>query len=261
LRLLYIVVDDLEPTADELKRLTAGGQAAVGAGSTFTVEPIDIGPRRYYENAIGLAMCVPGIVLKIIERQREFDAALLGCWGDPGLRAARAVGDIPVIGAAEASVALASLTGQRFGIVTIESSDIPEIEAYVVGLQAMERCVGVKAVELPFYALVDDPAETLRRLVEQSRPLIEGGAQAVLLGCMSFGFYPFATRLQEVLGIPVIDPLRAGVAAAQAAVSMGVTASPRAVGRIEEMGPLVEWLNAVRAGLRERSPSPAGRPS
>lgn len=256
MRLLYIVVDDLTPTADELKRLTAGGQAAVGEGSTFTVEPIDMGPRRYYENAVGLAMCVPGIVLKLIERQREYDAALIGCWGDPGLRAGRAVADIPVIGAAEASVAIASEAVPQFGVVTIESSDIPEIEAYLVGLQASDRCVGVRAVELPFYALIDDPAETLRRLVEQSRPLIEAGAQAILLGCMSFGFYPFAARLQEAIGLPVIDPLGAGVTAAKAAVAAGGAANS-----VDDMGPLVEWLTAVRAGLGQRSASPAGSPS
>ena len=258
MRLLYIVVDDLTPSADEIERLTAGGQAAAGEGSTFTVEPIDMGPRRYYENAVGLAMCVPGILLKVIERQHDFDAALLGCWGDPGLRAARAVADIPVIGAAEASVALASLTCRRFGIVTIESSDIPEIEAYLVGLEAIDRCVGVRAVELPFYALVDDPAETLRRLIEHSRPLIEAGAQAILLGCMSFGFYPFAAKLQDALGVPVIDPLLAGVNAARASVSMGAAASPRAIARVDDIGPLVEWLEAVRAGLGQTvgAPSP-----
>jgi allantoin racemase len=261
LRLLYIVVDDLTPSAEELKRLTAGGQAAVGEGSTFTVEPIDIGPRRYYENAVGLAMCVPGILLKLIERQSEFDAALLGCWGDPGLRAARSVSAIPVIGAAEASVALASLTSRRFGVVTIESSDIPEIEAYLVGLEAIERCVGVRAVELPFYALVDDPSETLRRLVAQSRPLIAAGAQAILLGCMSFGFYPFAAKLHEALGVPVIDPLLAGVNAARASLSMEAVAGPHAVARVDDMGPLVEWLEAVRAGLARPSTQTVGSPS
>ena len=261
MRLLYIVVDDLTPSAEELQRLTAGGQVAVGEGSTFTVEPIDMGPRRYYENAVGLAMCVPGILLKLVERQHDFDAALIGCWGDPGLRAARTISAIPVIGAAEASVAQASGKALRFGIVTIESSDIPEIEAYVVGLEAIVRCAGVRAVELPFYALVDDPAETLRRLVEQSRPLIEAGAQAILLGCMSFGFYPFASRLQEAIGIPVIDPLLAGVSAARSAVASGLPASRWAVAPIDDMAPLVEWLDAVRAGLGERAAQAVGAPS
>ncbi len=257
MRLLYVVVDDLNPSADELKRLTAGGQAAVGDGSTFTVEPIDIGPAHYYENAVGLACCVPGILLKLIERQADFDAALLGCWGDPGIRAARAVASIPVIGAAEASVAFASMVAQRFGVVTIMDSDIPEIEAYVAWLGATARCTGVRAIELPFYALVDDPAETLRRAVAESRALIDQGAQAILLGCMSFGFYPFARQLQDAIGVPVVDPLRAGVEAARAHVSQRVLASPRAIGQTDDPRHLVEWLQAVRAGLRERSSATA----
>jgi len=259
-RLLYVVVDDLKPTADELKRLTAGGQAAVGEGSTFTVEPIDIGPAHYYENAVGLACCVPGILLKLIERQTNFDAALLGCWGDPGLRAARAVASIPVIGAAEASVAFASLVAQRFGVVTIMDSDVPEIEAYIAWLGASDRCAGVRAVELPFYALVDDPADTLRRVVAESRKLVVDGAQAILLGCMSFGFYPFARQLQDAIGIPVVDPLQAGVAAARAHVAQHVLPSPRAIARVDDQRPLVEWLEAVRAGLRDRAAASAAGP-
>lgn len=253
MRLLYIVVDDLQPTAAEIERLTVAGNKAVGEGSTFTVEPIDIGPLRYHENAVGLAMCVPGILLKVIERQAEYDAVLLGCWGDPGLRAARTVADIPVIGAAEAAVALSALLAQRFGVVTIMSSDIPEIDAYLGGLGARERCVGVSAIELPFYALVDDPSDTLSRLVDGSRQLLERRAEAILLGCMSFGFYPFADQLQEQLGVPVIDPLRSGLAAASAMVSMGVRPSPRYIPKLDETGPLVEWLQALRAGLRSQS--------
>ena len=260
MRLLYIVVDDLKPTAGELQRLTAGGQAAVGEGSTFTVEPIDIGPAHYYENAVGLACCVPGILLKLIERQADFDAALIGCWGDPGLRAARSVATIPVIGAAEASIAFAPMVAQRFGVVTIMDSDIPEIEAYIAWLGATGRCAGVRAVELPFYALVDDPAETLRRVVAESRRLMADGAQAILLGCMSFGFHPFARQLQDTIGIPVVDPLRAGVAAARAHVDQGVLPSPQAIARLDDRRPLVEWLEAVRAGLRDTVAAPAAGP-
>jgi allantoin racemase len=258
-RLLYLVVDDLMPTAAELARLTAGGQAAVGEGSTFTVEPVDIGPTQYYENAVGLALCVPGILLKIIERQKDFDAILLGCWGDPGLRAARTVADIPVIGAAEASVALSSLVAHRFGVVTIMSSDVPEIEVYLRSLGADDRCVGVNAVELPFYALVDDPAETIRRVVDGSRVLIEAGAEAILLGCMSFGFYPFSEQLQEKIGIPVIDPLRSGVAAARAAVTLGTLPGARYIPRIDDPGAMLAWLEAVRSGLRDHAAAGAGR--
>ena len=247
MKLLYIVVDDLHPSPEEVQRLTTGGSAAVGADSSFVVEPIAIGPDHYYESAIGLAMAVPGILHKILSDQHRFDAALIGCFGDPGLRAARMVAKIPVIGAAEAATALASLVAQRFGIVTIVDSEIPELELYLSSLEARSRCVGVSAIGLEFYELIDDPADTLSRLETASRSLLEKGAEAILLGCMSFGFHPFAAQLQERLGIPVIDPLRAGVAAAKAMLSLGVMPSARYVPRIDDAQHLASFLHSIGA--------------
>jgi allantoin racemase len=247
LKLLYIVVDDLHPSKEEMERLTAGGQAAVGAGSSFVVEPIDIGPDHYYESAVGLAMAVPGILHKILAEQHRFDAALLGCFGDPGLRAARAVAGIPVIGAAEAATAMVQLVAQRYGVVTIVDTDIPEIEVYLSSLEVRTKCVGVSAIGLEFYELVKDPADTLERLAAAGTRLIGQGAEAILLGCMSFGFYPFAKQLQERLGVPVIDPLRAGIAAANSMLAIGILPSARAIPRIDDPQHLVRFLSSLAA--------------
>ena len=252
MNLLYVLVDDLHPSSDEVQRLTRGGLAAVGPGSSFTVQPIEFGPDHYYESAVGLAMCVPGILHKIITEQHRFDAALLGCFGDPGLRAARTVATIPVIGAAEASTALAQLVAQRYGIVTIVDSDIAEIEVYLSSLEVRSRCVGVNAVGLQFYELVDDPELTLSRLTVAAGKLIDKGAEAILLGCMSFGFHPFASHLQERIGIPVIDPLRAGVAAAQTMLSLGVLPSHRNVPPIDDPSHLTEYLSRMAGQVGQK---------
>jgi allantoin racemase len=245
MRLLYVLVDDLEPTQEEMARLTGAGQRAVGEGSTFCVESIPFGPRHYYESAVGLALCVPGILQLLLQRQSAYDAALLGCFGDPGLRAVRAVATIPVIGAAEAATSLVRLVAQRYGIVTIEASDIPEIEVYLSSLEGRAQCVGVDAIGLPFYALVRDPADTLSRLRLAGERLIAQGAQAILLGCMSFGFYPFAAALQQEIGVPVIDPLRAGISAARALLALDVMPSPRFIPRLDDLGPLTDYLSSL----------------
>jgi len=257
--LLYILVDDLHPSPEEVQRLTKGGQLAVGLDSTFTVQPIAFGPERYYESAVGLAMCVPGILHKILEAQDHFDAALLGCFGDPGLRAARTVAKIPVIGAAEAATAFAQLVAQRYGVVTIVDSDVPEIEAYLSSLEVRSRCVGVNAIGLQFFELVDDPEVTLERLTVAAGKLLEKGAEAILLGCMSFGFHPFASRLQERIRVPVIDPLRAGVAAAQAMLSLGVLPSHRNLPPIDDPTHLAEYLSQVGAATSRGPAAVAGR--
>ena len=255
MNLLYVLVDDLRPSEDELRRLTAGGQAAVGPDSSFTVQPIEIGPTHYYESSVGLAMAVPGILHKILREQHRFDAALLGCFGDPGLRAARTVARIPVIGAAEAATALVQLVAQRYGVATIVDSDVPEIEVYLSSLEVRSRCVGVDAIGLEFYELVADPEDTLRRLTTVGRRLLEKGAEAILLGCMSFGFHPFARRLQDGLGVPVIDPLRAGVAAARAMLTMDVLPSPRSVPRLEQPEHLADYLRTLGDALAPRTAS------
>lgn len=241
-----------------MERLTAGGQAVVGGGSSFSVQPIDIGPEHYYESAVGLAMAVPGILHKILTEQHRFDAALLGCFGDPGLRAARTVARIPVIGAAEAATALVQLVAQRYGIVTIVDTDVPEIEVYLSSLEVRTKCVGVSAIGLEFYELVRDPDDTLERLVRSSSGLLERGAEAILLGCMSFGFYPFAERLQERIGVPVIDPLRAGVAAARSVLELGLMPSTRNTPRIDDPQHLVRFLSSLAAAANAGAVVAAG---
>ena len=47
-----------------------------------------------------------------------FDAALVGCFGDPGLDGVRELARMPVVGPAEASLHVAAMLADRFGIIT-----------------------------------------------------------------------------------------------------------------------------------------------
>ena len=247
MRLLYVIVDDLDPASDEAARVTAAGQALMAPGDEFVAIPIATGPTEYYESAVGLSLCVPGILHTILGHQDEFDAALLGCFGDPGLRAARAASRIPVFGGAEAATALVRLVASRYGIVTIMDSDIPEIAACLAQMEVAPQCVGIRAVGLPFHELVRDPQDTLARAAREGEALLAAGAQALLLGCMSFGPYPFARELSARLGVPVIDPLRAGIAAAGALRVLEASVSPRWIPPIEDMSALTAHLASLPA--------------
>jgi Asp/Glu/hydantoin racemase len=155
-----------------------------------------------------------------------------------------------VIGAAEAATAMVQLVAQRYGVVTIVDTDIPEIEVYLSNLEVRMKCVGVSAIGLEFYELVKDPGDTLERLAAAGTKLLGEGAEAILLGCMSFGFYPFAKQLQERLGAPVIDPLRAGIAAANSLLALGILPSARAIPRIDDPQHLVRFLSSLAAPAR-----------
>jgi allantoin racemase len=244
-RLLYLLVDDLQPSDAELRRLTTAGQALMAPGDEFTVAPIAFGPSEYYESALGFALCVPGIVHAVLSRQGDHDAIVIGCFGDPGLRAARTVASVPVIGACEAATAFVQLVAHRFGIVTIMRSDIPEIEARMSEMELAHRCVGVDAIERPFYALMDDPDDTAARLERAARSLVGRGAQAILLGCMSYGFSSFETALAHHIGLPVINPLRAAIAAASGLRTIGVAPSPAWVAAAPDPTAAIEHLRRL----------------
>src|SRR5260370_13458549 len=136
---------------------------------------------------------------------------------------------------------------------------MPEIEVYLSSLEVRSKCVGVSAIGLEFYELVNDPDDTVDRLTAAGTRLIEQGAEAILLGCMSFGFYPFAKRLQERIGVPVIDPLRAGVAAARTMLELGVLPSPRSTPRIDNPEHLERFLASLAASSLPVAVASAGR--
>ncbi len=60
------------------------------------------------------------VVEGIIQAEKEgFDAAIIGCYFDPGLDPAREVVDIPVVGLAEASISVATLLTRKKGSIAV----------------------------------------------------------------------------------------------------------------------------------------------
>ena len=63
-------------------------------------------------------MSTPRLFEMVVEAERRgFDAVLTGCFGDPGVDAARELVSIPVIGPGEASLHTACMLGYRFSII------------------------------------------------------------------------------------------------------------------------------------------------
>lgn len=243
--LLYIVVDDVVLAPEEAERLRDAGQRHMPRGDSFHVRSVAFGPSTYYESAVGLGLCVPALLDVVLREQASHDAMLIGCFVDPGLRAAREVSSIPVLGGGEAAVIFSQLVSRRFGVVTIEDTDIPEIREYLHTLGHEQRCVGISAVGMPYYELVSNPEHTLDLLTESSRPLVASGADAIILGCMSFGFYPFGEQLSARLGVPVLDGVRSGIAAAAALRTLGTGHSRLWVPQLHDAGPLDDFLGSL----------------
>lgn len=187
---------------------------------TSTMGPASI--EGYYDEA----MAVPGLLQEIARGQREgADAAVIACFDDTGLDAARAMAAIPVLGICEAALSLAGFIARRFTVVTTtERSRVPVedlVRRYGMGSRAT-----VRAADIPVLALEDPASDALARLREQIALALDADrAEAIVLGCA--GMARLAHDLQADFGVPIVDGVGAAIKQAEALVSLGLSTSKR----------------------------------
>jgi len=165
------------------------------------------------------------IVDKVIRAEKNgYDAVIIGCYCDPGLREARGVVDIPVIGLSEASMSFAQMVGGRFAVVTVWESYVPIIEKNLRLYGWEERAISLRPIRYfnmdwsKFMKAVEgEDLAILADFEEVAMSCIEDGADIIIAGCGYLG--PLLSRLnyRTVKGtkVPVIDCAVAGVLMAE----------------------------------------------
>ena len=163
------------------------------------------GPRHLEYYSYG-SLVVPKILKIIKDAEKEnFDAAIIGCFYDPGLRESREIAEKLVVTApAEASMHIAVTLGQRFSIIVGRTKWIPLMRENVIKYGFQDHLASFRPIGMGVLELQTDPEETKRRIVQAAEKAIEqDGAEVIILGCThQFGFYK---ELQDALRVPVID--------------------------------------------------------
>jgi len=138
-----------------------------------------------------------------------YDAAVIGCFYDPGLLEAREITERLVVTApAEAAMHIATTLGHTFSILVGRRKWIPKMHENVVKYGFSDQLASFKSLDMGVYDFQKDPAKTAQRMRDAAREAVEvDGAEVIILGCtIEFGFYK---ELQEELGVPVIDAILA----------------------------------------------------
>lgn len=150
------------------------------------------------------------LLIAAVERERA-DAIVVSCFSDPGISAVRAASRVPVTGIAEAAYLTALGLGSRFGIVSLGQSSIDRHRRYLEKLKIEGRLAGDRSIDMTVAELMArDVVQPVTSIGSKLRD--EDGADVVILGCAGLGTYRQA--LQVKLGLPVVDPVQAGVAIA-----------------------------------------------
>lgn len=199
-------------------------KAAARSDVEISVVSIEKGPASI-ESAYEEEMAAPGILEKVREAEKEgFDAVIIDCMGDPALEAAKEIVDIPVVGPAQSSMAIASTLGDKFSVVTVLDRLIPLIWREIKDYGYEGQVASVRSVEVPVLELEEKRAEVKAALLRESKKAIEeDGADTIILGCT--GLIGMARELQEALKVPVVDPGVAPVKLAEILVDLKLSQS------------------------------------
>lgn len=220
-----ILVVNPNTTASMTLTIAAAARLVAAPDTQIVAATSSMGPASiegYYDEAFAL----PGLLKEIAVAERAgADAAVIACFDDTGLDAARAMAQIPVIGICEAALVTAGFIAKRFTVVTtMERSRVPiEDLVHRYGMAGRAR---VRAANIAVLALEDPNSGARDKLRNEIvRAMAEDNAEAIVLGCA--GMADLARTLSGEFGLPVIDGVGAAVKQAEALVALGLKTAKR----------------------------------
>jgi Asp/Glu/hydantoin racemase len=211
---------------DFIARTAAFGARHIGSRTTFAIAghaAVDLAARWF------------------AEKEPAADAAILGCFGDPGLDALREICPFPVVALADAAIESACADHRRFAIVTGGAAWVPMLTEQVGRMGLSDRLAAIRTLPATGIAIGNEPERFLEPLAETARACVESdGADVVILG--GAGLVGFPAMLAPRLPFPLIDCLEVAVRRAEASQKP----APRDYAVVETigLGPALERLMA-----------------
>ena len=151
------------------------------------------------------------------DNPQGFDAAIIGCFGDPGLEAARECFPLPIIGMADSAIQAALRVSPRVAVLTGGAAWVPMLEEFFLLRGLGPDRVRVAAIPPTGDMIAREPARAAGLLAETARGEIARGAGVILLG--GAGLVGLDALLAPQLTVPVLDGLRCAIEAAETATT------------------------------------------
>jgi allantoin racemase len=194
-------------------------------GVRVEVKAVSEGPESI-ESPYDEFLCVPPTIRLVSSSEEEFDAVIVGCFGDPGIDALRQAVRIPVVGPGESSMLFACTLGYKFSVVTVKRSVFSMIEAIAERLGVSKRLLSIRETGMSVAEVNSDHDAAKKKLIEASKDAVKkDGADTIVLGCMSEAFLGYDKEIAGELNIPVVNPVLTSLRMAESLVSSGLVHS------------------------------------
>jgi allantoin racemase len=198
----------------------------LSAGFELEVRSLEYGSpslETYFDEAISMPF-----ILKEISRLEGYDGIIINCFLNPAVDAARELVDVPVVGAGEAALYVACMSGRAPSIIGVGGSTAKSrYEEVIRSLRLSNRVVSIRCVGLAVLELDKDRGRTYEMLLRSAREAVcKDGADVLILGCT--GLVGYAEELSSELNVPVVDPALASVKVMELLISLGLRHSKTA---------------------------------
>jgi len=179
------------------------------AGTMVDVVSLPQGGPLHLEYHAYEGLVTADITRLVYHLSADYDGIVIGCFYDVGLREAREVSRKAVVTApCQSSLVFASHLGNTFSILVGRKKWIPKMEENVRMYGYADRMASMRPLELGVYDFQADVKRTAEIMLEEGKKAVEeDNAEVLILGCtIEFGFHE---KMQQELGVPVIDAVAA----------------------------------------------------
>src|SRR5438874_17585 len=217
-----ILIVNPNTTASMTDTIVAAARAVASLGTEISAVTSSMGPvsiEGYYDEAFA----VPGLIQALINAP-DADVAIVACFDDTGLDAARTAAHFPVVGICEAALVTAGQIAKRIAVVTTLPRSIVPLEELVRRYGFAERA-RVTACNVAVLDLEKPSSGAKEKLEAEIALALDKGAEAIVLGCA--GMADLARALSRKYDVPVVDGVAAAVKQAEALAGLKLTTSRR----------------------------------
>ncbi len=157
--------------------------------------------------------------------KKGYDGVIVGCAHDPGILEARSIIDIPIAGVFESAVLFATTLGHKYSIITdhraSKALQYDKIRRY--GLS--EKLASIRCIDVTPTQMSQDYASKPEELIEITRnvakkAIYEDDAEVLVPGCTVLAALCTQEKVYEIDGVPIVDPVFAGIKMAENMVDM-----------------------------------------
>jgi allantoin racemase len=174
-----------------------------------------------------IQLVAPAFIESFKRAEKEgYDAVVPLGTLDLGVDGGKSAVDIPVVGPTEACLHVASLIGDRFGVMVYHPSLVTFSRA-IIRRYGMEQHIvgfGVSGFDLPDLAAHHD--EVVANFVSEAKKLVDQGAEVIYpMGISQCPVHIKPQWLQEQVGVPVVEGIGTPIRMAGMLAGLGLSQS------------------------------------